>query len=110
VRDRLLDWLFVAAPRVAAAGTSSTGSIPFGGQTGSFAMGSACGAGEIDDSLTQGTHGAGVDVVGVCRHPGFFDGDDHAIAASEFTVTNGSTCNGTYKWQQAHDSSNNHAG
>jgi hypothetical protein len=24
-------------------------------------------------------------------------------------VTNGSTCNGTYKWQQAHDSSNSHA-
>jgi len=28
---------------------------------------------------------------------------------SEFHVTNGSTCNGTYRWLQAHDSSNNHA-
>jgi pimeloyl-ACP methyl ester carboxylesterase len=109
VRDRLLDWLFVAAPRVAAAGTSSTGSIPFGGQTGSFAMGSACPAGDVDDTLTQGTNGAGVDVVGVCRHPGFFDGDDHAIAAGEFAVTNGATCNGSFRWRQDHDADNPHA-
>jgi pimeloyl-ACP methyl ester carboxylesterase len=109
VRDRLLDWLFVAAPRVAAAGTSSTGSIPFGGQTAIVAMGSACPAGEVDDALTQGTNGAGVDVVGVCRHPGFFDGDDHAIAASEFAVTNGATCNGSFRWRQDHDEDNPHA-
>jgi hypothetical protein len=24
-------------------------------------------------------------------------------------VTNGATCNGTYRWTQAHDASNNHA-
>src|SRR5207237_1364879 len=39
---------------------------------------------------------------------GFFDGDDHAIDLAEFTVTNGATCNGTYKWKQAHDSNNSH--
>ena len=72
-------------------------------------MGSACPGGEVDDTLTQGTKGAGIDVVGVCHHPGSFDGDDHAIVMSEFTVTNGGTCNGTYKWKQAHDSNNSHA-
>ena len=32
------------------------------------------------------------------------------LLTDEFTVTNGSSCNGTYRWQQAHDSSNSHAG
>lgn len=108
-RDRLLDWLFVGAPRVASMGTNSTSSLGFNQSTGNFTMGSSCPSGEVDDTVTQGTKGAGIDVVGVCRHPGFFDGDDHAIAASEFTVSNGSTCNGTYRWTQAHDSDNNHA-
>jgi cysteine-rich repeat protein len=107
--QRLLDWLFVAAPRVAAAGSSSTPSIGYNQFSATFTMGSTCSAGEQDDTLTSGTKGLGIDVVGVCRHPGFFDGDDHAIALSEISVTNGSTCNGTYRWQQAHDSNNNHA-
>ncbi len=100
VRDRLLDWLFVAAPRVAAAGTNSTPSLDYQEQTPSFAMGGTCPAGEVDE---------GVEVVGVCRHPGFFDGDDHAIASGEFTVTNGATCNGSYRWRQAHDQDDPHA-
>src|SRR4030095_16629877 len=95
--------------RVAATGTNSTPSIAFNQFSATFTMGSTCPTGEVDDTVTQGTKGTGIDVVGVCHHPGFFDGDDHAIAASEFTVTNGSTCNGTYKWNPAHDSSNNHA-
>lgn len=107
--QRLLDWLFVAAPRVAAAGTNSTPSIGFNQFSATFTMGSTCPAGEEDDTLTSGTKGLGIDVVGVCRHPGFFDGDDHAIVMSELFVTNGATCNGTYQWQQAHDSNNNHA-
>jgi hypothetical protein len=72
-------------------------------------MGSSCPAGDVDDTITSGTKGPGIDVVGVCHHPGFFDGDDHPIALSEFTVTNGATCNGTYRWTQAHDSGNSHA-
>jgi hypothetical protein len=108
-RDRILDWVFVAAPRVAAMGTNSTSSLAFNQSTGNFTMGSTCPSGEVDDTITQGTKGPGIDVVGVCRHPGFFDGDDHAITLSEFTVTNGTTCNGTYRWTQAHDASNSHA-
>ena len=105
-RDRIIDWLFVAAPRVAAMGTNSTSSLSFNQSTAFFTMGATCPSGEVDDTLTSGTKGLGIDVVGVCRHPGFFDGDDHAIAASEFTVTNGATCNGSYRWTQAHDSGN----
>jgi pimeloyl-ACP methyl ester carboxylesterase len=108
-RDRVLDWLFVAAPRVAAMGTNSTPSIGFNQSTSTFTMGTSCPAGEVDDTITSGTKGPGIDVVGVCHHPGLFDGDDHPITLSEFTVTNGATCNGTYRWTQAHDSGNNHA-
>ena len=110
VRQRLLDWLFVAAPRVAASGSNSTsGSLSQGQFSSTFTMGSSCPGGNVDDNLTSGTEGLGLDVVGVCRHPGFFDGDDHAVAASEITVTNGATCNGTYRWQQNHDGSDPHA-
>jgi hypothetical protein len=107
--SRLLDWLFVAAPRVANTGSDSTSAVAFGQSSATFTMGSSCPSGEIDDTVTSGTKGPGIDVVGVCHHPGFFDGDDHPIDVSEFTVTNGSTCNGTYKWTQTHDSNNSHA-
>jgi cysteine-rich repeat protein len=107
--QRLLDWLFVAAPRVANSGSDSTPSIAYNQFSAVFPMGTSCPAGEIDDAITSGTKGLGIDVVGVCKHPGFFDGDDHPVAMSEITVTNGATCNGSYQWQQAHDSSNSHA-
>jgi hypothetical protein len=108
-KTRILDWLFVAAPRVASTGSNSTSSaVCYNCFSPTFTMGSACPAGETDDTATNGNKGPGIDVVGVCKHPGFFDGDDHAIALSELTVTNGSTCNGSYKWKQAHDPNNNH--
>jgi len=108
-KTRILDWLFTAAPRVAATGSNSTSSpVAYNHFSSTFTMGSTCPSGEVDDTVTQGTKGPGIDVVGVCKHPGFFDGDDHAIALAEFTVTNGTTCNGTYKWKQAHDSNNSH--
>ncbi|MDX2166700.1 MAG: hypothetical protein SF182_06535 [Deltaproteobacteria bacterium] len=108
-RQRLLDWLFVAAPRVASSGTNATASLGFNQSSATFTMGASCPAGTIDDTLTAGSKGLGVDVVGVCHHPGFFDGDDHSVALSEITVTNGATCNGSYRWQQSHDSGNNHS-
>src|SRR6185295_1215192 len=104
-----LDWLFVAAPRVASTGSDTTPSISFNSFSATFTMGTSCPAGDEDDTVTSGNKGPGLDVVGVCRHPGFFDGDDHAIALSEFTVSNGATCNGTYHWTQNHDGSDPHA-
>jgi hypothetical protein len=108
-KTRILDWLFVAAPRVASTGSNATSSsVCCNCSSATFTMGSACPTAEIDDTATSGNKGPGIDVVGVCKHPGFFAGDDHAIALSEFAVTNGSTCNGTYRWKQAHDPNNNH--
>lgn len=109
-RNRILDWIFVAAPRVAATGSNTTTSIAYNAFSSTYTMGAACGTGEMDDNLTAGNKATGIDIVGSCKHPGTFDGDDHAIALSEFTVvSNGTTCNGSYKWKQAHDSSNKHA-
>lgn len=108
-RQRLLDWLFVAAPRVANSGSNTTASLAQNQLSATFSMGSTCPAATVDDTITSGTKGPGIDVVGVCHHPGLFDGDDHAVAAGEITVTNGTTCNGSYRWQQTHDASNPHA-
>ena len=109
-RNRILDWLFVAAPRVAATGSNSTSSLAYNATSPTFTMGSACATGEADDTLTSGNKAKGLDVAGVCKHPGYFDGDDHAVALGEIgIVSNGTTCNGSYNWKQAHDSGNSHA-
>ena len=101
-RSQIEDLLFTAATRVDAQGTLATsGSIPFNGSTPTFAVGGACPAGDLGINPQ-------LQVVGVCHHPGFFDGDDHAIT-NGFTVGNGATCNGTFKWAQIHDSNNPHA-
>jgi pimeloyl-ACP methyl ester carboxylesterase len=108
-KTRILDWLFVAAPRVAAQGSNTTATLAYNQTSANFTMGSACPSGEVDDTVTSGNKAKGIDIAGVCHHPGYFDGDDHAVALSEFTVaSNGSTCNGSYNWKQAHDSNNSH--
>lgn len=99
-RDRILDWLFVSASRVAAAGTRSVESISYNSSTPTYNIGSTCPAGHAD---------GGIRLVGLCKHPGYFDGDDHAIASSEFTITNGASCNGAFSWKQLHDKNNKHA-
>lgn len=110
-KKRILDWMFIAAPRDAATGSNTTStSIAYNGVSSTFTMGASCPTGDKDDTLTSGNKAKGIDIVGVCKHPGYFDGDDHAIALGEITVlSNGTTCNGTYNWKQAHDSSNKHA-
>jgi hypothetical protein len=100
-RDRLLEWIFRSSPRVSETGSLTTStSIAYGSSTSTYGIGAACPAGEKDE---------GLEVVGVCKHPGYFDGDDHAIAAGEVTLTNGAGCTGAFKWTQKHDSSNKHA-
>lgn len=101
-RSQILDLIFNAATRVVQQGTISTSSpVPFNGTTPTFSIGGACPAGDIATSPA-------LQVVGVCKHPGFFDGDDHAIADG-FSVTSGAACNGTFRWWQIHDSGNSHA-
>jgi len=100
-RDRILGWVFNSSPRVAASGSVTTStSIAYGTSSPTYSIGSACPVGEKDE---------GLEVVGVCKHPGYFDGDDHAIASGEFTLTNGTGCTGAFKWTQNHDSGNKHA-
>ncbi len=97
----IVDLIFHAATRVDAQGTISTSSaVPFQGSTPTFSVGGACPAGDTGISPQ-------VQVVGVCKHPGLFDGDDHAIS-NGFTVGNGTSCNGTFRWSQIHDSNNSH--
>jgi len=101
-KSNILDLLFTSAVRVDAQGSVSTaGAIPFHGTTPAFNLGGACPAGDagIDPQLQ---------VVGVCKHPGFFDGDDHAIVDG-FNVKRGATCDGNFTWSQVHDSNNSHA-
>jgi pimeloyl-ACP methyl ester carboxylesterase len=101
-KAQIVDLIFTAATRVDQQGTVSTaGAIAFRGSTPAFAVGGACPAGDVGVKPQ-------VQVVGVCRHPGFFDGDDHAISDG-FAVSNGAACNGTFTWSQVHDSSNSHA-
>jgi pimeloyl-ACP methyl ester carboxylesterase len=102
-KAEIVDLLFHAATRVDQQGSASTAApIAFNATTPAFAVGGACPTGEL------GLRPA-VQVVGTCRHPGFFDGDDHAIASSEFAVTSGTACNGSFTWSQRHDSGNSHA-
>ncbi|MFN2426235.1 MAG: hypothetical protein ABR587_07290 [Candidatus Binatia bacterium] len=109
-RNRILDFLFTAAPRVASTGTNTTATLAYNATSSTYTMGAACSTGEKDDNLTAGNKATGIDIAGNCKHGGYFDGDDHAVALGEITVvTNGTTCNGSYKWKQAHDSSNGHS-
>lgn len=92
--------LFASASRVDATGSITTsGSIAYNSSTPTYAIGGACPSG--DAALAPG-------VVGVCKHPGFFDGDDHPIA-NGFTVNNTTGCAGSFSWKQIHDSNNKHA-
>jgi len=100
-RDRILNWVFSSAPSVASSGSITTStSIAYNTSTPTYSIGTSCPVGKGDE---------GLQVVGVCKHPGYFDGDDHAIAAGELTLTDGAQCTGAFKWTQKHDSSNKHA-
>ncbi|HLL85183.1 MAG TPA: hypothetical protein VK420_21110 [Longimicrobium sp.] len=99
-KGRILDWVFTTAQRTAAQGSLSTStSIAYNSSTPTYSIGTHCGN-ETDSNLA---------VTGVCKHPGYFDGDDHAIASTEFTLTDGASCTGAFKWSQKHDSGNSHA-
>jgi hypothetical protein len=99
-RARIYELLFSVAPRVVAQGSNVTSPVPYRGSSSTFTVGAACPAGETSQ---------GLQVVGSCRHPGFFDGDDHPINAAEFTIAN-AACAANYRWTQNHDPNNSHAG
>jgi pimeloyl-ACP methyl ester carboxylesterase len=100
-RSQIEDLIFTSAVRVDQTGTISTSSpVPFNGSTPTFSAGGACPSGDTAISPV-------VQVVGVCKHPGLFDGDDHPIA-NGFTVTDSTGCAGAFRWAQIHDSNHSH--
>ncbi|HEX4419123.1 MAG TPA: hypothetical protein VH165_14525 [Kofleriaceae bacterium] len=100
-KAQIEDLIFTSAVRVDQQGTiATTQAVPYNGSTPTYAVGGACPAGDVGINPQ-------VQAVGVCHHPGFFDGDDHAIT-NGWSVGNGTTCNGTFKWSQIHDSNNPH--
>jgi pimeloyl-ACP methyl ester carboxylesterase len=99
--SNIIDLIFQSAVRVDHQGTiSTTSAVPSGGSTPTWGVGGGCPPGDVAIAPT-------IQVVGVCRHPGLFDGDDHAIA-NGFRVTSGTGCSGTFQWSQIHDANNSH--
>jgi hypothetical protein len=98
-RDRLLDWLFVRAPRVIATGSAELEPLAFQQESLPFVSDAVCPVDESDVELRA---------AGVCRHPGLFDGDDHAIEGGEFVSDDSKSCSAR-RWSQAHDPDDSHA-
>jgi hypothetical protein len=100
-KARLFEMLFTNAYRVVQQGTQATAApVPYQGWTPLYSISAACPGGETAINPQ-------VQVVGVCRHPGYFDGDDHAIQQG-WNVFVGAGCGGAYKWTQIHDPNNSH--
>jgi hypothetical protein len=100
-KARLFEMLFTNAYRVVLQGTQATAApVPYRGWTPLYSISAACPDGETAINPQ-------IQVVGVCKHPGFFDGDDHAIREG-WNVFAGAGCGGAYKWTQIHDPNNSH--
>jgi hypothetical protein len=94
--DHVLDWVFVAAPRVAnpvlEAQVIDIDALPYGTWSASVSRGESCAPDEID----TGT----VEVAGTCIHPG---GSDHAMDGDDVVeVADGPSCTGSVRWQHLH--------
>jgi hypothetical protein len=99
-KQRILDFLFVAAPRTMGTGSFDVPSVGYN-QASTLDVGTSCDTGWESER--------GADVVGVCRHPGLTDGDSHRIDKNEFSVQSQPMCKAQVKWTQAHDKDNRHA-
>ncbi|HKX28701.1 MAG TPA: hypothetical protein VJ302_13465 [Blastocatellia bacterium] len=100
-KARLFEMLFTNASRVVLQGTQATAApVPYQGWTPLYSINAACPDGETA-IIPQ------LQVVGACKHPGFFDGDDHAIQQG-WNVFVGEGCGGSYRWTQIHDPNNSH--
>ncbi len=47
--------------------------------------------------------GGALDLVGNCHHPGYSDGDDHAMYPEQLLATFDGRCGGTVRWKNVHD-------
>ena len=92
--EQIEQWLFDSAPRTVEYGMLEAVDVPFGGASERLSVGQGC-----PEPLGDGA----LDVVGSCRHPDLFDGDDHPIDAGELEIVDGPNCDGTVRWTQLHD-------
>jgi len=93
--DHVLDWVFVAAPRVANAGleaqTIEIDPLPTQTWSGEIDRGESC-ADELDAGAPE--------VAGTCIHPG---GGDHPMNEHNVVeTTDGPDCTGSVRWQHLH--------
>jgi hypothetical protein len=98
-RARLLDWLFESTQRVRATGGVELDAVEFEQTSPPF---------ETDGSCAADQPVAELDVVGICQHPGFFDGDDHAVSEAEWLPGDDVSCPSTLRWSQRHDADGAH--
>jgi len=94
--DHVLDWVFVAAPRVANPGlgaqTIDIDPLPAGIWSSAISRGEGCPVGEIDAGVPE--------VAGTCIHPG---GSDHPMDEHDMVeTTDGPDCTGSVRWQHLH--------
>lgn len=97
--ERIVAWLFDAAPRVAGArdpGTPFTfAPVAAGELTPSADVTGPCGSNRRESGEPE--------VVGVCVHPGSFDGDDHAFdATTDLETTRDGACGGSTRFTHRH--------
>jgi pimeloyl-ACP methyl ester carboxylesterase len=96
--EHILDWLFLAAPRVVNLESPDSfieaPALAPNTLSESFPVVAECGSVDQDFGAPE--------VVGSCRHPEILDGDDHALDPANLVVTDAAECGGSFAWQHPH--------
>lgn len=96
VGDRILDWLFLRAPRVVNTADLQGFEVP------ALAANTSSQAVQTTGSCAAGEHDGGFDTVATCKHPGFTDEDDHASDAADLVRKKTGECGVSIQWQHHH--------
>ncbi|MBX3226545.1 MAG: hypothetical protein KIT84_32210 [Labilithrix sp.] len=97
----IVEWLFDAAPRVVASAEASPDD-PY--EIAPLAAGVLSAPLAVAGACPEGRHAMGkVDVAGLCRHPGFANGNDHPFDASNpIALDLGAQCDATLRVAHGH--------
>jgi pimeloyl-ACP methyl ester carboxylesterase len=96
VGERILTWLFDAAPRLVSSQGFVTAALKRDVWSPELELAGACPPGERDLGLP--------DALGTCRHPGLVDGNDHPMNALNLLDVRGDgLCGGSAHWLHHHD-------
>ncbi|MGQ0503906.1 MAG: alpha/beta fold hydrolase [Myxococcaceae bacterium] len=91
VSNRILAWLFDAAPRVASSYQVNIPALPPNQWSASYSFGISCGVGS--------DVGGEIAAMGTCSHPGRFDGGDHPFDAADLDIVRTGPCRATVRWR-----------